>query len=128
MHITLPQMELLLNQILRNEEPLPYAFYINDEEITSDLETFLVEKVQFYLIIQKISTEAVLQIIYHPLSIYRVFPVTRCTDTLPGHSEAVIHVSFSPDGTLLGSGGGDAVVRFWDVETSTPTFECRAHK
>lgn len=55
-------------------------------------------------------------------------PVTRCTDTLPGHTEAVLHVSFSPNGKILGSGGGDCVVRFWDVYTSTPLFECKGHK
>lgn len=65
---------------------------------------------------------------YQPLSVYRVLPVTRCTDTLEAHSGAVLHVSFAPDGSTLASGGGDCLVRFWDVQTSTPRRECRGHR
>ena len=54
--------------------------------------------------------------------------MTRCTDTLPGHAEAVLHVSFSPDGNFLGTGGGDATVRFWDVTSGTPKHICKGHK
>lgn len=39
-----------------------------------------------------------------------------------------MHVSYSPDGIHLASGGGDATVRFWDVNTSTPRHTCRGHK
>jgi WD40 repeat protein len=44
--------------------------------------------------------------------------------SLPGHSEAVISVSFSPDGRHLASGSGDTTVRFWDVLTQTPIHTC----
>lgn len=49
----------------------------------------------------------------------------RCTSSLAGHSEAVLHASFSPDGRYLASGSGDTTVRFWDVNTETPHFTCR---
>jgi ribosome assembly protein 4 len=62
------------------------------------------------------------------LAVFRVRPVTRCTDTLPGHTEAVLHVSYSPDGRQLASGGGDTTVRFWDINTATPRFTCKLHK
>lgn len=65
---------------------------------------------------------------YRPLSVYRVNPVTRCTDSIPGHTEAILHVSFSPDGSVLGTGGGDMTVRFWDVSTCTPIKTCTGHK
>ena len=52
------------------------------------------------------TTEGVVTIEYRPLSVYRVNPVTRCTESLPGHTEAILHVSFSPDGSVLGTGGG----------------------
>lgn len=58
-----------------------------------------------------VSTEAVLRVSYQPLAVFRVRPVTRCTSTMPGHTEAVLHVNYSPDGTMLASGGGDMTVR-----------------
>lgn len=59
-----------------------------------------------------VSTEAVLSVSYQPLAVFRVRPVTRCTSTMPGHTEAVLHVSYSPDGSMLASGGGDMTVRY----------------
>lgn len=47
---------------------------------------------------------------------------------MPGHAEAVISVSFSPDGLYLASGSGDTTVRFWDVSTQTPHHVCQGHK
>lgn len=58
-----------------------------------------------------VSTEAVLRVSYQPLAVFRVRPVTRCTSTMPGHTEAVLHVSYSADGSMLASGGGDMTVR-----------------
>ena len=40
----------------------------------------------------------------------------------------MLHVSFSPDGTVLASGGGDTLVRFIDAWTSTPKHDCTGHK
>jgi len=108
---------------------IPYSFYAkitkkgvqDDVEITTTLADLLREQVS-------ISTEHVLELTYQPLAVFRVRPVTRCTDTLPGHTEAVLHVSYSPDGQRLASGGGDTTVRFWDVHTSTPKFTCHEHK
>ena len=75
-----------------------------------------------------VSTEQTLELIYRPMALFKVRPVTRCTDTLPGHTDAILHVSYSPDGQHLASGGGDATVRFWDVNTSTPRHTCHGHK
>eukprot|EP01082_Thalassiosira_pseudonana_P012165 g10920.t1 g10920 contig45:58034-59839(-) len=75
-----------------------------------------------------VSTEQTLQLTYQPMALFKVRPVTRCTDTLPGHTDAILHVSYSPDGKHLASGGGDATVRFWDVFTSTPRHTCKGHK
>lgn len=65
---------------------------------------------------------------YEPQAIFRVRPVTRCTSSMPGHSEAVLAVSFSPDGRCLASGSGDTSVRIWDIDTETPRFTCKGHK
>ena len=77
---------------------------------------------------QHVSTEQTLELIYRPMAVFKVRPVTRCTDTLPGHTDAILHVSYSPDGQQLASGGGDATVRFWDVHTCTPRHTCHGHK
>lgn len=47
---------------------------------------------------------------------------------MPGHTDAVIIVSFSPNGQRLASGGGDAAVRFWNTTTSMPTHTCLGHR
>ena len=70
----------------------------------------------------------VLPVRYQPLAVFRVLPVTRCTDSLPGHTDSILHVSFSPTGKVLASGGGDATVRFWDTMTCTPKHRCVGHK
>jgi len=36
---------------------------------------------------------------------------------LEGHSEPVNSVSFSPDGGLLASGGGDKTIIIWDIKS-----------
>ena len=110
---------------------IPYTFYakvphpenknvMEDIEVTTSLADLILQ--------HHISTETTLRITYQPLAVFRVRPVTRCTDTLPGHTEAVLHVSYSPSGKHLASGGGDTTVRFWDTNTNLPKFTCRKHK
>jgi len=119
---TVEQMEQLVNELLNHDtrEQVPYGFYVDNIEVMTDLQSSIRE--------QQISPENVLIIQYQPLAVFRVRPVTRCAETMPGHTEAILHVSYSPCGTKLASGGGDATVRFWDVTTSTPRFTCRGHK
>eukprot|EP00058_Branchiostoma_floridae_P026366 XP_002611857.1 hypothetical protein BRAFLDRAFT_83119 [Branchiostoma floridae] len=106
-------------QYFLQEETTPYAFFVNDREIVSDLQD-VVEK-------EKLGTEQVLDIIYQPQAVFKVRAVTRCTSTIEGHSEAVISVAFSPSGRFLASGSGDTTVRFWDIYTETPKFTCKGH-
>jgi ribosome assembly protein 4 len=72
--------------------------------------------------------ETTINIVYQPQAVFRVRAVTRCTATLPGHTEAVLHVHFSPDGKRLASGSGDTTVRLWDLLTETPVKTCSGHK
>lgn len=113
------ELETLLNTLLQNEEKLPYAFYIDDKELVNLLGEHLLEN--------KVSVEQVLQIVCQPQAVFRIRPVTRCSATIPGHAEAVLSVSFSPDGRQLASGSGDTTVRFWDIGTQTPHFTCSGH-
>jgi ribosome assembly protein 4 len=58
-----PQLEALLNSLLQNEEPLPYAFYIDNNELQSQLGQHLKDN--------KVSVETVLQIVYQPQAVFR---------------------------------------------------------
>lgn len=111
-HLDLPveatqeKLEKLVNQLqsLENDknEAVPYAFYIEGREVLGSVGEMVVEL--------GLSTEASLKITCQPLAIFKVRPVTRCGETLPGHSDAVLHVSYSPDGSRLASGSGDTTV------------------
>lgn len=117
---TVQQLTMLCNAVLNQEEPVPFLFYVNEIEITHTL--------QKALSISTLNTEGVVDIIYQQQAIFKVRPITRCTSSMPGHAEAVISVSFSPDGKYLASGSGDTTVRFWDVNTQTPSYTCKGHK
>ena len=97
-----------------------FSFYLAGLEITSSLSS--------HISLHNLSTETSLQITYHPLSMVNVRPVTRCADTMEGHEGPVLHLSFSPGGGELASGGGDMLVRFWDTTTSTTKAVGRGHK
>lgn len=117
---TTEQLTELINTVLQNEEPFPYSFYFKEEEIVSSLVETLTKKGG--------KTEELLHIVYQPQAVFRVRAVSRCTDTVAGHTEAVLHVSFSPDGNNLASGSGDSTVRIWDVLTATPKSTLKGHK
>eukprot|EP00026_Physarum_polycephalum_P008053 Phypoly_transcript_08130.p1 GENE.Phypoly_transcript_08130~~Phypoly_transcript_08130.p1 ORF type:complete len:471 (+),score=19.98 Phypoly_transcript_08130:59-1471(+) len=120
LNITPSQLELLINNVLSNEESLPYSFFVGDVEVKNALSE--------HLATNKVPLEQKLTIIYEPQAVFRVRAVTRCSSSMPGHSEAVLSVCFSPDGGCLASGSGDTSVRIWDIDTETPKFTCKAHK
>lgn len=124
------QLEALVNSLQENTDPTPYAFYVNDVEVTDNVGDTLRQLMEEYEAEGKeaLSLEETLHISFRPLSVFRVRPVTRCIETLPGHSDAVLHVSFSPDGKRLASGGGDMAVRFWNPITNLPSHVCTGHR
>lgn len=98
----------------------PYAFYADETRIDGALSDYAAE--------QKLTGEDTLALTYEPLAVFRVRRVSRCAETMPGHSDAVLHVRFSPDGKTLASGGGDATVRLWDALANAPKRTCTGHK
>lgn len=144
---TAKQLDELLCSMLEDEEAkdVPYAFFIGGEQVTHNVKDMLfklqkdayverqlaegrrvrpqdLEKLEF-----EVPEETIVSIVYKPQAVFRVRPVTRCSCTLDGHSEAVLIVCFSPDSRVLATGGGDKEIRIWDISTSTPSAVLTGH-
>ena len=115
---TAAQLQLILNQVLENDDPVPYSFYVGEMEVADALSGALGD----------VSTEQVVRIVFVPQAVFRVRAVTRCTSTLPGHAEALLCSAFSPSGKVLATGSGDHCVRLWDALTEMPKAKLAAHK
>jgi ribosome assembly protein 4 len=74
------------------------------------------------------SGEIVIPVTFRPQTLFRVRAVTRCSSTLPGHTDSILSVAFAPHGKLLASGSGDHTIRVWDVNTEMPKWTLRGHK
>lgn len=118
--IAVDKLQLICNALLQQDENTPYIFFVNDNEIKESLKQALGS--------EHVETEKVIDIVYQQQAVFKVRAVTRCTSSIPGHAEAVISVSFSPDGINLASGSGDTTVRFWDINTQTPHHTCKGHR
>lgn len=119
-NVTPGQLGVLLNKLLENEEKIPYAFYLDDQEVSGMLGAHLTQ--------HNVSVERSLRLVYTPQAVFRVRPVTRCSASMPGHTEPVLTVAFSPDGRHLASGSGDTTLRLWDLATQLPKCECKGHR
>ena len=107
------------------------AKLITNTEIVTTLKKFIEAHNASYIDKNKdllISTENVLSIIYEPQSLFRVQPVARCTANLPGHTEAILNVSISPDCLQIASGSGDTTIRLWSTFTQSPTNILKGHQ
>lgn len=114
------QLTMLLNHVLKNEDPMKFSFLVDDNEVEESLAVTIKS-------LNK-STEASIDIWYQPQAVFRVRSVTRCSSTLSGHTEAILCVLFSPDGKMLATGSGDTTVRVWDLNTETPRFTLKGHR
>ena len=126
MDLTVDNLNELVNSLVNNKtddneisNKRLYKFFVKLKQGEVEFEA---DNLGEFIIEHEPSTEDVLQIRYAPQSVFQVRSVSRCTDTLPGHTEAILHVSYSPDGKHLASGGGDTTVRFWDSNTNLPRY------
>jgi len=95
----------------------PILFFVQEQEITESLKDTMAMLL--------VNRERAVPVVYKPQSVFRVRPVTRCTASMPGHSQPVVAALFSGDGRRLATASGDRSVRLWDVETQTPNGECK---
>lgn len=106
-------------QELEDDIRVPYSFYVEDKEIVHSLKGAIDW--------DSVNIEKAIEVVYHAQSVFKVRAVARCTSTLQGHGQPVLHVAFSPTGSCLASGSGDTTVRLWDLSTETPKHTCAAH-
>ncbi|KAJ1849224.1 ribosome assembly [Coemansia sp. RSA 2708] len=119
--VTAEQLGVLINKFLESEEVRPYSFYVDAKEVVHSIQRDIIDG-------GGRSAEETLVIVYQPQAFFKVRAVTRCSSSLTGHTEAVLSVSFSPDGQQLASGSGDTTVRIWDLSTETPRVTCTGHR
>lgn len=100
-------------------DALPYAFFIAAAPLTGELGA--------HLVATGASVEGAVTVVARPQATFRVRPVARCAASMPGHTDAVLTAAFSPDGTALATGGGDATVRLWDLTTHCPGAALTGH-
>lgn len=142
------QLDELLASMLEDEElqSIPYAFFVDGDQVNESVREILFKKQKSEFIermhkegrrvrpqdVDRVEfvapEETVVEIMFKPQAVFRVRPVTRCAGTLDGHSEAVLVVSFSPDSSVLATGGGDKIMRIWDMNTLTPQEELSSHQ
>ncbi|CAN8071044.1 unnamed protein product [Agarophyton chilense] len=116
------QLTELLNHLLQNDTPLPYAFFLRGTR--DPLSQTLRHTLEHGLHLR----ETVAELEFVPLSLFRVRPLSRCSASLPGHKEAVLVACFSPDCTLIATGSGDATVRLWNAAAQLPKLSLVGHR
>jgi len=118
--LSLPRATLqrILNKLLKEDDSVPYSFFVEDREVTADLNGVLAED---------FCEEHMVTVVYQAQAVFKVSPVTRCASSLPGHADAVLCATLSGDGRTAATGSGDTTVRLWDTLTDTPLSTGREH-
>ncbi|SCM00145.1 ribosome assembly protein 4, putative [Plasmodium chabaudi chabaudi] len=126
--ITKDNLDELINDLKKksddfteeDSEDINYSFMINDK---LPLKNNLYESIKN----NNISSEDILSIKYFPLNIFKVKKISNCNSTLPGHTNSILCLAFSPNSSHLATGSGDNTVRLWDINTQTPIGTLKDH-
>jgi ribosome assembly protein 4 len=70
-------LEVLLNQLLKNDDTVPYSFYVEGQELLNTIQADVIDGMGK-------SSESVVSIVYQPQAVFRVRPVTRCAASMEG--------------------------------------------
>lgn len=73
---TVDALQELCNAVLRQDNPVPLAFYVNNIEVTDTLEKHVDKSAKI--------NEQIVEIVYQPQAAFKVRAVTRCTGSLDG--------------------------------------------
>ncbi|KAL9107098.1 MAG: hypothetical protein Q9227_007964 [Pyrenula ochraceoflavens] len=69
-----------------------------------------------------------INIIAQPEAIFRVRRApTRCAATLPGHTDPILALVFSPASTTMATGSADSTARIWNTDTMTAKHTLKGH-
>lgn len=120
-NVTTEQLEMLVNQLLSNEDNIPYEFALAPSgtsaaptEIKTDLYTDILKP-------NIKSTEDELVLIYTPRAVFRVRNITRSSGIALGHGATILTAKFAPHNSgRVATGAGDCTARIWNSDSGTP--------
>ncbi len=126
-------VSMLLNTLRGHDREgfIPYRFQIRipDSDLAVDYPAHAADlPALFQKYIGDKPSEIPLSLVAKPQAVFRVQSVTRLAHRIPGHGEAVLCASFSPESSRwLATGSGDSTARIWDADTGTPKHTLSGH-
>jgi cell division cycle protein 20 (cofactor of APC complex) len=63
----------------------------------------------------------------HQLSLWKTKPELKLIDSIPGHTNRVLKMALSPDGTTLASVAGDEYLKLWNCFPFIPSTSTTSH-